>query len=288
LLVAVVPCRNEGTRIHRVLEQLSSRGVDTIVVDDGSQDNSSAVAASYGVEIIRKGKAQGYTAAVHSGIEGALSDGATQILTVDGDAAHNVDNLLENTNWPSHFDMAIGDRFLGGCFENFETKKIVNMLGSSIFDKAMGLDGRSGYRDITSGFRVYQEDFAREVLDQTRNCEPFALCYRTIWMAEQQKAKIWRFPADVYYDARSVLFTKYGELCDFFSEMLLISQTKGVKGNIEKWYKLISQREAIFFALCEEEFLFCGNYLNELNGYLFQRVSPKYLEGYDEKRYLRA
>jgi glycosyltransferase involved in cell wall biosynthesis len=72
----VIPCRNQArylpTAVHSVRSQ-SYGGVECIVVDDGSTDNTSSVAATLGVRLLRQ-RHGGVSAARNAGLAAAHTD----------------------------------------------------------------------------------------------------------------------------------------------------------------------------------------------------------------------
>lgn len=83
--VALVPAFNEEPRLASVLDVIvSSPQVDkTIVIDDGSRDNTAGVAATYPVEVLRLAANRGKGAALQAGL--ALAPGAAYYLFLDAD-----------------------------------------------------------------------------------------------------------------------------------------------------------------------------------------------------------
>jgi glycosyltransferase involved in cell wall biosynthesis len=83
-VVAIIPAHNEAARIGHVLEVLKKVPlVDRIVVvDDGSQDNTSETAKKYGVEVIRFDVNRGKASAMDEGVQRSSEP---IILFVDAD-----------------------------------------------------------------------------------------------------------------------------------------------------------------------------------------------------------
>jgi len=85
--ISVVVCTLNGARrlgrcLAAVRRQSLGEGLQLIVVDDGSTDNSSEVAAAYGAEVIRHAANRGLAAARNTGIEAAR---APIVATLDDD-----------------------------------------------------------------------------------------------------------------------------------------------------------------------------------------------------------
>lgn len=83
--VALVPAYNEGPRLAAVLEVIttSPRVDETIVIDDGSTDETAQVAASFPVKLLHLEKNRGKGAALQAGMEKAAD--AAYYLFLDAD-----------------------------------------------------------------------------------------------------------------------------------------------------------------------------------------------------------
>src|SRR5262245_29385723 len=75
-VLCVAPAWNEGERIARVVAAVPSDWVETtVVVDDGSTDETSHYAEAAGATVIRQGANKGVGAAIRSGIDYAIEHG---------------------------------------------------------------------------------------------------------------------------------------------------------------------------------------------------------------------
>ncbi|TDW84121.1 MULTISPECIES: glycosyltransferase family 2 protein [Kribbella] len=88
----VLPCLNEAAALPWVLERLPP-GVRAIVVDNGSTDDSAAVAARLGATVVRC-EVKGYGAACHAGLEAADAD---IVAVMDADASLDPRQLVRVT-----------------------------------------------------------------------------------------------------------------------------------------------------------------------------------------------
>ncbi|WP_350275182.1 glycosyltransferase family 2 protein [Kribbella sp. HUAS MG21] len=88
----VLPCLNEAAALPWVLERLPP-GVRAIVVDNGSTDDSAAVAARLGATVVRC-EVKGYGAACHAGLEAAEAD---VVAVMDADASLDPRQLVRVT-----------------------------------------------------------------------------------------------------------------------------------------------------------------------------------------------
>lgn len=85
----VVPCRNEAPALPELLARIP-QAMSAIVVDNGSRDDTAAVARQLGVRVVTQPE-PGYGAAVHAGIGAATAD---LVAVIDGDGTLDPRDLL--------------------------------------------------------------------------------------------------------------------------------------------------------------------------------------------------
>jgi glycosyltransferase involved in cell wall biosynthesis len=84
----VLPCRDEGPALRELLPRVPE-AFDVIVVDNGSADDTAAVASSLGARVVTEA-VPGYGAAVHAGI---LAARHTYVAVMDGDGSFDPRDL---------------------------------------------------------------------------------------------------------------------------------------------------------------------------------------------------
>src|SRR6478736_4872976 len=89
-LVVYLPALNEAGTIGTVLDTIPKRitGVDsvmTVVIDDGSTDDTATIAAQHGARVVRHPKNLGTGRAFVSGVSAGLRAGADIIVSMDAD-----------------------------------------------------------------------------------------------------------------------------------------------------------------------------------------------------------
>ena len=108
----LIPSYNEAKTIGRIVGEVKAMGLWVLVVDDGSTDRTSSVAAASGAEIIRNPVNMGKGAALRKGFDHVLRLDLEAVVIMDGDGQHKVDDIdnfvkkMEETG----ADMVIGNR----------------------------------------------------------------------------------------------------------------------------------------------------------------------------------
>ena len=153
----VIPAFNEGEAITGVVSSLAAAGPwrEIIVVDDGSQDDTSARAGAAGAIVVRHPYNKGNGAAVKSGIRRA---GGEYVLIVDGDGQHKPEDARRIVSRLGDYDLVVGAR--SRATQATHTRRYGNGALNSL---ASYLTGRE-IPDLTSGFRGARSAHLREFI----------------------------------------------------------------------------------------------------------------------------
>ncbi len=163
-LIIQIPCFNEAETLHRVVSDLPSRidGVDsieTLVVDDGSRDGTSAVALGLGADhVVRHNQNRGLAAAFATGLDASLRLGADVIVNTDGDHQYPgsaIERLVEPIV-AGRADLVVGDRRPGEDEKFSLLKRWLQRCGRRVVSRLAGRD----LADPVSGFRAYSRSAA--------------------------------------------------------------------------------------------------------------------------------
>lgn len=89
----IIPCLNEEAAIVAVVEAARKHLPTVIVVDDGSKDETSALAKSAGAIVLRHEASRGKGMALQTGWRHAREKGLQWALCMDGDGQHSPDDI---------------------------------------------------------------------------------------------------------------------------------------------------------------------------------------------------
>ena len=150
--LAIIPCYNEAVTIASLVLK-SKRYVDTVlVIDDGSIDDTSAIAKEAGAIVIKHKINRGKGAALKTGFTYAVNKGYDYAVTIDGDGQLNpieIPQVLGSILNNGH-DVAIGIR-AGERTEMPGWRKI----GKRILDYSTSLGNGGEITDSQCGFRAF-------------------------------------------------------------------------------------------------------------------------------------
>lgn len=163
-LIIQIPCLNESQTLEFALRDIpgSIEGFDSVellVIDDGSTDDTAAVANSLGVHhVVRHPVNRGLAAAFMTGLDAAIRLGADVIVNTDADNQYQAADIPRLTApiLAGEADMVIGARPIDQT-EHFNwIKKKLQKLGSW----TVRLASKTDIADAPSGFRAISRDAA--------------------------------------------------------------------------------------------------------------------------------
>lgn len=166
-LVIFIPCLNEEATLPDVLASIPMHisgidDIDILIVDDGSTDNTIAVAKQHGVKhFIRHTRNQGLSPSFRDGLNGALELGADIIVLTDGDNQYpqaSIPDLIRPI-MDGEADTVIADRQVQTIDHFSPTKKLLQKIGTAVLNAAAG----TNIPDGVSGFRAYSRDAALQL-----------------------------------------------------------------------------------------------------------------------------
>jgi glycosyltransferase involved in cell wall biosynthesis len=166
-LIIQIPCFNEAESLPETLVALPRQidGIDIIeilVIDDGSRDDTSAVAKRFGVHhIVRHRTNRGLAAAFQSGINKALAEGADIIVNTDADNQYEGRDIgkLVAPVLSGDADIVVGDRGVKDNAHFGKFKRLLQILGSATVKRL----SNTQITDAVSGFRAISRSAAQRI-----------------------------------------------------------------------------------------------------------------------------
>ncbi len=168
-LAILIPARNEGPRIGRILREAQEifPGVQCVVVNSASSDNTVEVALAHGAEVVDQG-GPGYAGALAAGYRHLVRGSVDTVLQIDGDGQHppcagpRLLKGLEAADW------VIGSRAgtqSPSPFARKAARQILSIAVRSSTGQSLG-DVTSGYWALNrTTLETFAEHFPTDVAD---------------------------------------------------------------------------------------------------------------------------
>jgi len=150
-----MPAYNEEKYIAKTIVGARKYADRVFVVDDGSTDDTAAIADALGALIVQHETNRGYGGALQTIFETARELGVEELVIIDADGQHNPEEIprLLGVLRATGADVVIGSRFIegGAC-----TIPAYRKVGMKVLDIATTMAGNGlAISDSQSGFRAY-------------------------------------------------------------------------------------------------------------------------------------
>lgn len=142
-------------RLKALFERLGVRG-EVLVIDGGSRDETTAVAAEHGARVLRQ-KGRGFGSAVREGLQAA---GAEWVALMDADGSHAPEALERFWARRQEARLIVGSRYCrGGSAEMPLLRQVLSRALNFVSKRVLDLP----VHESSSGFRLYHGPSARAV-----------------------------------------------------------------------------------------------------------------------------
>ncbi len=195
IIFCVIPALNEEKTIIQVIQNVKQYVDEIIVVDDGSTDDTSLLAKAGGAIVLRHIINIGQGAALQTGNEYAIQNGANIIVHFDADGqflANEINDIVKPII-EFNYDIVFGSRFLSKKSNMPWQKKYLILPLARIINKLFfGVN----LTDPQSGFRALKK-VAAEKIDIRHN--DMAHCSEILMKSFENNFKITEVPITVIY-----------------------------------------------------------------------------------------
>ena len=154
----VIPAKNEGRNLEGLLPRVRKAQPDAeiIIVNDGSSDDTAAIASQHGARVLEHPYSMGNGAAIKTGARHAQGQ---IIVFMDGDGQHDPNDISRLlAKFEEGYEMVVGAR------QTDTHASLSRRIGNSLYNKLASI--MTGYRidDLTSGFRAVRARHFRKFL----------------------------------------------------------------------------------------------------------------------------
>jgi putative flippase GtrA len=209
-LSVVVPAYHEEGRIGPTIERMRHElatvhddgGVEIVVVDDGSGDDTAAQARAAGADVVVvQPKNRGKGAAVRAGM--LVTSGRTVVFT-DADLAYAPTQIITLlTQIKSGWDVVVGNRRHVATATLVRARRI-REIGGRLVNLATHALLLGQYRDTQCGLKAFRSDVARLIFSASR-IDGFAFDVEIFHLVERHRLSLAEVPVTVENSERSTV-----------------------------------------------------------------------------------
>lgn len=158
----IIAAFNEEFTITGVITDAIATFPNIVVVDDGSKDRTTELAAKAGAHVVRHPINLGQGAALQTGIDFALRKGAEIFITFDADGQHRIEDAVKMAEAieRGEADIICGSRFLGIDPVGMPIRRKIIIKMAAIFTK---LTTGMPVTDAHNGLRAFSRHTAKTI-----------------------------------------------------------------------------------------------------------------------------
>ena len=211
----LIPARDEAHSIAHVITEARRRyQAPVVVIDDGSQDGTAAIAAAAGARVLRLPLHLGAWGAMQTGLRYAYRQGWDLAITLDADGQHDPADIQDLI---APLLAGEADVVIGAC------PLRVSRARRIAWRYFRGLTGIA-VEDLTSGFRAYN----RVAVDRLVRPDATLLDYQDVGVLlilRRQGLRIREVPVTMRdrYDGKSHIFNSWWTVASYMVKTSLLS-----------------------------------------------------------------
>lgn len=156
----IIPAYNEAANIAGIVKATRAQNLDVVVIDDGSTDNTSELAANAGALVLRNPVNLGKGASLIKGFDYALSRSYDNVITMDGDGQHLPQDL------PFFIRLATYSKngmFIGNRMLRAKNMPLVRLLTNKTMSWLISFLAGQKIPDTQCGFRLIKKEVLENV-----------------------------------------------------------------------------------------------------------------------------
>jgi glycosyltransferase involved in cell wall biosynthesis len=206
----LIPSYNESETIASLVTQIVAKGLDVMVIDDGSVDKTAEIAMKSGASVFRHEKNKGKGASLKEGFRRILEKDYDAAIVMDGDNQHSPDDIprfIDAAGQPD-VDLIIGNR-MSASHGMPPLRRATNRFMSRLISMICKQD----IPDSQCGFRLIKRNVLKEFNPVSSN---FEIESETIIQAYHKGFNISSIPVQTIYAKQRSQINPFVDAIRFF------------------------------------------------------------------------
>lgn len=159
-IAIIVPAHNEAKAIGPLVEAVRALGYDCIVIDDGSVDNTNAVALQAGAVVLQTKVKSGKGNALKLGFDYVIKNGYEALIVMDGDGQHSPSDIK---GFVDCYQRTNADIVSGSRMNDPRGMPLVRLATNRLMSWLISLFCHQHIADTQCGFRLIKTDVLRAI-----------------------------------------------------------------------------------------------------------------------------
>ncbi len=210
-ICVLIPVYNEAKAIGRVVKSITSLGLDVVVVDDGSDDDSESIAKKEGATVLRHGQKNGKGFSLQYGFNYIQNKGYDAVITMDGDGQHAATDLKAFIEKSQKYPHSVIN---GNRMTSSKGMPLVRYLTNKFMSFIISLATGQSIPDSQCGFRYIGMKVLKDI---NPSCTGFEIETEILMKAAKRKHNIFSVPIQTIYEDEESKINPMGDTIRFFS-----------------------------------------------------------------------
>lgn len=156
----IIPSYNGADTIAGLIQRLLQQGLEVLIINDGSEDNTARIAQENGAKVINNLKNEGKGAALIKGFKHLANSDFDAVITMDGDGQHLPEDVPALINAAQASNESI---FIGNRMERPFGMPIIRQLTNKIMSWFVSVIVKQHIPDTQCGFRLIKKDLLQKL-----------------------------------------------------------------------------------------------------------------------------
>jgi glycosyltransferase involved in cell wall biosynthesis len=156
----IIPTYNESRAIAGLINQIAKKGLQVIIIDDGSIDDTVKIATACGAKVLANPRNMGKGASLIKGYAFALSQGFDAVISMDGDGQHSPDDLSAFIRRAENSQSAL---IVGNRMGMIKGMPVLRIITNFLMSKFISLIVKQRIPDTQCGFRLVKRELLSRI-----------------------------------------------------------------------------------------------------------------------------
>ncbi len=215
-ICALIPSYNESRTIGPLVERVKAKGLDVVVVDDGSIDRTAEIAEQAGAYVLKHRRNLGKGASLKEGFRYILNKDYNAVITMDADGQHSPEDIPKFISKACEPD---ADMIVGNRMSASRGMPSIRWLTNNFMSSLISLICRRKIPDTQCGFRLIKRKVLKELNPTSANYE---IESEAIIEAHYKGFKIKSIPIQTIYAKQTSQINPFVDTIRFFRLILKI------------------------------------------------------------------
>ena len=167
-ICVVIPTYNEAKTITDIIRGIRKQGLDAVVIDDGSQDNTFEIATENGAVVLRNKNNEGKGASLIKGFRYARDNDFDAVITMDGDGQHLPEEIPYFIRLAKYSNSGI---FIGNRMFKTKMMPFVRVFTNRFMSWLISFMAGQSIPDTQCGFRLIKKEVLEKINFKTSKYE---------------------------------------------------------------------------------------------------------------------